>query len=212
MKKAVIFDLDGTLLDTLESIAFCGNSALTHFGFSAVDKSIYPQFIGNGAPVLIEKLYKYIGGDAEKFDEFFRYTSDIYSKFGSKNITPYDGIDTMLDALKENNIKCAVLSNKPHTITQQVCKSFFDNRFEFVYGHRPNTPKKPDPHMIYEILKELKCDSSECIYCGDSSVDVETAKNANITMLGAAWGFYGDTPFSTADAILYHPTDILKYI
>lgn len=212
MTKLVIFDLDGTLLNTLNSIAFFGNTALKNFGLPPVDAKVYPQFIGNGAPVLIEKLYKYVNADPEKFDEFFDMAINIYNEYGNKNIVPYDGIFEMLDNLSERNIKCAVLSNKPHNITTAVCKKFFDGKFECVYGHRPEIAKKPDPFMLNQIIHDMNVSTDECIYCGDSIVDVETAKNANVTVLGAAWGFYGDSQFSDADGILYNPLDILKYL
>ena len=212
MKKLVIFDLDGTLLNTLDSIAFCGNTALKHFGFSPVDTVVYPAFIGNGAPVLIEKLYKHVGGDPEKFDDFLKYTLSVYAEYGNKNITVFDGIYDMLDALKTRGIKCAVLSNKPHEITVDVCKKFFGEIFECVYGHRHDKPKKPDPTVIFDILDEVGLSKEECIYCGDSTVDVQTAKNAGVAIFGAAWGFYGKAPFETADAIAVTPMDLIKYI
>ncbi len=212
MIKLIVFDLDGTLLNTLNSIAFCGNTALEKFGLAPVNVSVYPQFIGNGAPVLIEKLYKYVKADPKKFDEFFKVAIDIYNKFGNENIVPYDNIYEMLDKLNQKGIKCAVLSNKPHNITTEVCKKFFDGKFECVFGHRPEVAKKPDPFMLNQIISDMGLTKDECIYCGDSTVDVATGKNANVTVLGAAWGFYGDTPFTDADGILYNPLDIIKYL
>lgn len=212
MTKLVVFDLDGTLLNTLQSIAVFGNTALEKFGLPTVDISVFPQFIGNGAPVLIEKLYKYVNGDPNNYDNFFKDAIEIYNTLGNKNIFPYDEIDIMLDGLKQRGIKCAVLSNKPHNITTEVCKKFFEGKFDCVFGHRPEIAKKPDPFMLNKIINDMGITSEKCIYCGDSTVDVETGKNANVTMLGAAWGFYGDTPFENADAILYKPTDIFDYI
>lgn len=212
MIKLAVFDLDGTLLNTLNSIAHFGNTALKKYGLPTVDVSEFPQFIGNGAPVLIEKLYKYVNGDPAKYDKFFKDALEIYNELGNKNIFPYDEIDTMLDGLKQKGIKCAVLSNKPHNITTEVCTKFFDGKFECVYGHRPDVAKKPDPYMLNKIISDMELSNHECIYCGDSTVDVETGKNANVTVFGAAWGFYGDKPFEKADKILYKPTDIFKYI
>lgn len=212
MKKVAIFDLDGTLLNTLESIAFCGNTALKKFGFPTVDVSVYSQFIGKGAPVLIDRLYRYVGGDPAGFDEFFSFTMGVYAEYGDKNITAYDGIDEMLERLRVKGVKCAVLTNKPHDIAVNVCNEFFAEKFDCVYGHRDGVAKKPDPTMIYGILNELGFDKAECVYCGDSDVDVLTAKNAGVTMLGAAWGFYGDAPFADADAVLPHPTELLNHV
>ncbi len=212
MTKLVVFDLDGTLLNTLQSIAFCGNTALKKFGLPMVEASVFPQFIGNGAPFLIEKLYKHVKADPKNFDEFFKVAIEIYNKHGNENIVPYDQIYEMLNALNQKNIKCAVLSNKPHNITTEVCKQFFDGKFEYVYGHRAEAPKKPDPFMLNKIINDMSITHDECIYCGDSIVDVKTGKNANVTVLGAAWGFYGDTQFDNADGILYSPMDILNFL
>ena len=212
MIKLAVFDLDGTLLNTLNSIAHFGNTALEKYGLPTVDISEFPQFIGNGAPVLIEKLYKFVNGDPEKYDEFFKDALEIYNELGNKNIFPYEEIDVMLDGLKQKGIKCAVLSNKPHNITTEVCKNFFDGKFECVYGHRPEIAKKPDPYMLNKIISDMGVNNNECIFCGDSTVDVETGKNANVSVFGAAWGFYGDKPFEKADKILYKPTDIFNYI
>ena len=148
----------------------------------------------------------------QRFDEFLKFTLSVYAEYGNKNITVFDGIYEMLDTLKNKGFKCAVLSNKPHEITVDVCKSFFGDMFEAVYGHRQDKPKKPDPTVIFDILDEVGLTKEECVYCGDSSVDVDTAKNAGITIFGAAWGFYGKEPFETADAILTSPMDIIKYI
>lgn len=212
MKKAAIFDLDGTLLNTLESIAFCGNTTLEHFNIETIPVSVYPQFIGKGAPWLIEQVYKYAKISNIAFEEFSEYYMQIYNKYGNSNITAYNHINEMLDKLKELGIKCAVLTNKPHNIAIEVCDNYFKGKFDFVYGHRQGIAKKPDPFMLFELMKELGVKADECVYCGDSDVDVITAKAANVTMLGASWGFYGKQPFENADAILDDPLELIKYI
>lgn len=212
MKSVAIFDLDGTLLNTLESISYCGNTILKHFSCEPLDSNTYVSFIGNGAPVLLKKLYDYVKVTSTDFDRFLEYGLSVYAKHGCENILPYNGIECMLKYLKAKGIKCAVLSNKPHNLTVEICKEHFPDTFELVYGHREDVPKKPDPYMIKHILNQLNCKEENCIYCGDSSVDVETAKNAGIMILGAAWGFYGKAPFENADAILEVPQDIFKYI
>lgn len=212
MKKAAIFDLDGTLLNTLKSIAFCGNTALEHFNIKTIPVEVYPQFIGKGAPWLMEQVYKYSDMKDVSFEEFCSYYMQVYNKYGNCNITPYNNIFKMLDELKALGIKCAVLTNKPHDIAINVCNEYFKDRFDFVYGHRQGVAKKPDPYMLIELIKELGVNAKDCVYCGDSDVDVITATSAGVTMLGAAWGFYGAEPFENADAILNDPLDLIKYI
>ena len=212
MKKAAIFDLDGTLLNTLESIAFCGNTALEHFNIDTIPVSVYPRFIGKGAPWLMEQVYKYANINTVSFEDFCSYYMQVYNKYGNSNITPYTNIFELLDKLKELGIKCAVLTNKPHNIAIEVCEHYFKDKFDFVYGHREGVAKKPDPFMLFELMKQLGVSADECVYCGDSEVDVITANKASVTMLGASWGFYGKEQFDNADAILDDPLDLIKYI
>lgn len=212
MKKAVLFDLDGTLLNTLESISYCGNIALAHFGLQAVDTKKFPEFIGRGANALIRDLFAYVNGSADIFDSFRSYYLDIYNKNGLYKTEPYDGICRLLTILKERKIKTAVLSNKPDFIVRNACDSFFDGMFDIIFGQRDGVPAKPDPFMPNKIMKDLGVTADECIYCGDSAVDVQTGLNANMCMLGAAWGFYGDSQFENATAVLYHPLEMEKYL
>ena len=194
MKKAVIFDLDGTLLDTLKSIAQCGNMTLEKFGLPAVAQDKYPQFVGHGVKPLIRKIFKYVHADPKIFEDFQREYLQIYNENGAYNISVYPGIYELLKELDKRKIKTAVLSNKPDVIVQNACNEFFPNMFDMVYGQRENVPAK------------------DCIYCGDSGVDIDTGKNAGALTLGAAWGFYADTQFAKADGILNSPLDLLLYI
>ena len=212
MKKAVIFDLDGTLLDTLGSIAHCCNTALREFSLAEIDKSVYPQFVGRGAKVLADSVFKYSGAPDEIYDAFIKRYFEIYEANGTKGVDPYDGVKELLSELKARGVRAAVLSNKPHVIARDVCSQFFGELTDPVYGQRDGVPTKPDPTAAFELMGELGVSAKECVYCGDSGVDVETGKNAGIFTVGAAWGFYGDKPFSRADAIAYKPEDILKYL
>ena len=212
MKKAVIFDLDGTLLNTLESIAYCGNLTLKHFRLQTVSTEKFPQFVGHGAEVLIKGIFEYVHADSKLFEDFRHFYLDTYNKNGLYNTAPYNGIPELLNTLHGRGIKTAVLSNKPHEIVKNACNVFFKNIFDAVYGQRDNVPAKPDPYMINKLINEFGIKQNECIYCGDSGVDIETGKNANVLTLGASWGFYGDTQFKNADGILKKPHDMMKYI
>lgn len=212
MKKAVIFDLDGTLLNTLKSIAQCANAALEKFGLPSVEQEIYPQFVGHGAQALIRGVFKFVHADSEIFNDFQREFLEIYNKNGADNISVYPGIFELLQELRKREIKTAVLSNKPHAIVKHACAEFFPNMFDVVYGQRDNIPAKPDPFMVRKILNELNVSVKDCIYCGDSGVDIDTGRNAGALTLGAAWGFYSDTQFAKADGILKFPQDMLGYI
>lgn len=212
MKKAAIFDLDGTLLNTLESIAYCGNLTLAHFSMDMVEVKKFPDFVGHGAEFLIKKLFEYKHGDPLIFTEFRKYYLEAYTKNGLYKTYPYDGILELIDKLRSSGIKTAVLSNKPHEIVKNACNTFFKNKFDAVFGQRDGIPPKPDPYMAIKILDSFGVQAEDCIYCGDSRVDIQTGKNAGITTFGASWGFYGDTQFENSDVILKKPCDMLKYI
>lgn len=212
MKKLAVFDLDGTLLNTLDSIAYCCNMALKDYGIQPLGTEVYPSFIGHGADALVKMLAEYVKLDTDKFPEFKAHYFEIYKKYGSYNVAPYKNIPELLKELKSCGIKTAVLSNKPQKISDDCCEIHFKSMLDTVCGQKDGVPVKPDTTQLFNILNKWNITPGECIYCGDSEVDVMTGKNAKILTLGAAWGFYGDKPFSNADAIIYDPAELLKYI
>lgn len=212
MKKIAIFDLDGTLLNTLNSIANCINTALCDYKIQKVDINVVPQFIGHGADNLIKKVSEYVNLDPKLFKEFREHYLAIYREKGSDNITPYKNIPELLNSLKQSGIKLAILSNKPDKIVKDCVEEYFPGIFDMVCGQKEGVPVKPDTTQLFSILNAFNLQAQDCIYCGDSLVDVETGKNAKALTLGAAWGFYGDKPFTNADGILYSPEEMLKYI
>ena len=212
MKKIAIFDLDGTLLNTLNSIAYCCNKALEDYNIDPLDISIYPNFIGHGADALVKGLADYVGITDDAFPEFKKHYLSIYNKNGSYNVAPYKNIPELLATLKDKGIKTAILSNKPQLITEQCCKIHFDGIFDEICGQKAGVPVKPDTTQLFAILNKFGFNTEDCIYCGDSDVDIMTGKNAKVLTLGAAWGFYGDKPFKDADGIIYDPLELLNYI
>ena len=181
------------------------------YGIEALDVPVYTQFIGRGADVLVELLYNYAGATCD-FESFKKDYMKIYRENGTENTAPYKNIPELLEKLKESQIKLAVLSNKPMPILLDCCDKYFNGVFDIVLGQQKDKPTKPDPTQLYEILEHLEVQPCDWIFCGDSGVDIETGHNAKMTAVGAAWGFYGDTPFEKADAIAYDPLDVLKYI
>ena len=185
---------------------------LKEYGIEPLDTSVYPAFIGHGADNLIKKLTDYVKLSPDKFCEFRDRYLKFYKENGSYGVAPYEGIPELLSALKEKGIKIGILSNKPEKIVRDCVKIYFGDVFDAVHGQVDGKPVKPDTTQFFEILDSFGLCADECIYCGDSDVDVATGKNAKVTTLGAGWGFYGDKPFADADATLYSPTDLLKYI
>lgn len=215
MIKAVIFDLDGTLLDTLEDLANACNYALKSSGFETYDIKDYTRFVGNGRYKLIERIvpdkYKQ---DKEIINNVLRLFDTYYGKHMVDMTKPYDGIIEMIEELKERNMKIAVVSNKPHEFAEDVVRRYFGDSFEITYGQRPNHPTKPDPKTVYEVMESLNIKEDECIYVGDSDVDVNTAKNAGVKSVGVAWGFRGEGELreAGADFIIKTPIELLKIV
>lgn len=177
MIKAVIFDLDGTLLDTLEDLANACNYALRSCGYKEHAVKDYVRFVGSGRYVLIQRILP--EADRENKDiinKVLAFFDEYYGEHMLDTTKPYDGISGMIDELKKNNIRLAVVSNKPDEFAGEVVKKYFDDKFEITYGQRPNHAVKPDPRTVYEVIDYLKVSKEECVYVGDSDVDMLTAK------------------------------------
>ncbi len=187
MKNLCIFDLDGTLLNTLDSIAYYVNDTMKHFGLPVIETEKIRTFVGNGAKNLISRSLRYNGSelDAEKVLSVYieKYNSDALYL-----VKPYDGIRELLSKLHENGVTLAVLSNKPHSSTSIMIDEIFGkDLFSVVRGPYNNEKVKPDPAVANEIAKGFE--KENCFFIGDSDVDIETGKNALMHTVGVTWGF-----------------------
>lgn len=216
MYKACIFDLDGTLSDTLESISYFANNALKKFGLSPIPTERYKILVGDGAKTLVRRMLQENGlTDEALFEKVFEYYSTTYNNDFLYLTKVYDGIYELLELLKADVIKIAVLSNKPHETTEKVINALFrENYFDACYGGREGIPLKPNPYALIGILKELGVTAEECLYIGDTGVDMQTGKNANITTVGVLWGFREEDELreNGADIIVKSPIEIYEYI
>ena len=190
MIHTVIFDLDGTLLDTLADLAEGTNYALRVNGFPERTIDEIRRFVGNGARKLIERAVP--DGQIEAALEKVRQDFDIYYKVHCKDHTgPYPGIMEMLQELVQQGYSLGVVSNKPDFAVQELIPEYFPGIFASVSGERQGVAKKPAPDLIWEAMKNLQADSSNAVYVGDSEVDLEAAANAGIPCISVAWGFKG---------------------
>lgn len=214
MIKGCIFDLDGTLLSTLPTIAYYGNITLEKFGFLALPVKNYKYYCGNGARVLVKRIMKDSGADDSLFDSMFDFYNKAYNSDTAYLTKPYDGIKDMLIFLKNSQIKTAVISNKPDFATKAAVNNFLPNMFDIVRGGTDDVPLKPNPSAIFEIMSDLGICSSECIYIGDTDVDMQTGKNAGIFTVGVLWGFRTSAELENngADMIVKIPHEISDYV
>lgn len=216
MYKLCIFDLDGTLTDTLESLTYSVNATLTELELPEITMEQCREFVGNGAKVLIEKALK-ASGDEELtlLDRGMEAYRRIFGKNCTYHVIPYEGILFMLDSLQDAGIHTAVLSNKPHQQTVDVVADVLgSNRFASINGQREGIARKPDPAGVYEVLDSLGVAKEECLYIGDSEVDMETAKRAGVTGVGVTWGFRSTDVLEKAgaDFIIDRPQELLSIV
>lgn len=188
MYSCVIFDLDGTLLDTLADLAAAGNHALDALGLPTHEAEAYKTFIGNGIPNLIRRMLPE-GSDDALQREALRLFSDYYAAHHSDRTKPYDGIPALLDTLHRQGVKTAVVSNKAHVFSVELIRRFFGERVGPVYGTGNDLPRKPDPTAVFRVMEELSVTKPETLYVGDSDVDMFTARNAGLDACGVLWGF-----------------------
>ena len=213
MKKTVIFDLDGTLLDSIEDIASSMNKVLESLQLPTHKIEDYKHFVGGGVDILVENALN--NQSKEIKDEVTkRFKIEYDGKLHSKTL-PYDGIYDLLDELKKLDINLAVLSNKPHEFTVSYVNHFFkDYDFKEVHGQKEDVPKKPDPKAAIDIVKCLDSSCENTYFIGDTKIDMQTAKSANMTAIGVLWGFRDEKELRDfgADFIVSNPLEILKII
>ncbi len=190
MIKYIVFDLDGTLLNTLTDLANSTNHALESLGLPTHPEESYKYFVGGGKRVLIEKsLGEHL--TAETYSQAEGLFAAHYGVHGEDCTCPYDGIVPMLEGLKARGIVSAVVSNKPHQFCQVLVPKYFGDLIAHSLGHVEGTPAKPDPQTTLRALELMGATPAETLYIGDSGVDMATAKNSGLTAVGILWGFRG---------------------
>ena len=214
--KASIFDLDGTLTNTLESMTYSVNLTLKEMGLSQITKDQCRMFVGNGARVLIEESLK-VSGDpkASRIEEGMKIYGRIFDQNCTYHVTLYEGIPEMLKALKDRGIHLAVLSNKPDRQTVKVVKEIFgDNIFDYAQGQKDGIRRKPEPDGVWYLMEQMQVSKEECLYIGDSEVDAATGKNAGLKTIGVLWGFRDRKTLETAgaDHLIERPEELLQFV
>lgn len=202
MYKACLFDLDGTLANTLASIAYCSNAALERVGLPPQGMDAYKQFAGDGYVVLLKRCLR-AAGDIElsKFGEMEAAYKEIFAKDCMYQVAPFQGITDLLEYLKKKGIKTAVLSNKPDGATREVVDQIFQKgSFDYVQGLHDGIKKKPDPEGALKIAQSFGLKPEECVYVGDTDTDMKTGNAAGMYTVGVTWGFRSEEELKTHNA------------
>ena len=201
MKKLVIFDLDGTLLNTISDLATATNQALEKLNYPVHPTQAYLRFVGNGINKLFERALPEAARTPENILRVRGLFVPYYDAHGTQLTKPYDGIPSVLEALQKQGLKLAVASNKYQAATTELVKYYFPQiAFSAVLGQREGLPTKPDPLFVEDILKQTRTAAGDALYVGDSDVDMQTARNAGVDACAVTWGFR-----TREELAAYHP-------
>lgn len=213
--QAVLFDLDGTLLDTLEDIGNAMNRVLETRGFPTHPIDVYRSFVGDGMVMLVTRALPKNKRDDETIHACLEVYRADYRRNWNIKTKPYDGVAALLDALTARGLKRAILSNKPHEFTQRCVTELLPNQsFDVVLGQRDGVPLKPDPTGALEIAHTLGIPPAAFLYLGDTPVDMQTAIAADMVPVGVIWGFRTaeELGSSGAQALIERPLEVLEFL
>ncbi|MBE6763583.1 MAG: HAD family hydrolase [Ruminococcaceae bacterium] len=206
MVKAILFDLDGTLADTLQALANNVNAVLAEAGLPVHPLEAYRRFVGNGAKLLMERAAGYHD------DILLARFLERYDRTCLEDTPPYDGTIETLDRLIGQGIRLAVVTNKPHAQAVKLTRHLFGDRFNVILGSQPGYPRKPHPEAVLLAMQTLGVTAQECVFVGDSDVDVQTAHAAGMPCIGCCYGFRGEEELKKAgaDALVYSFAELAK--
>ena len=215
MIKMAVFDLDGTLVNSLTDLALNVNKGLKAVGLPEQPVEKYKTFVGDGRAMMVRRAMGDFAVDEEKFNTIIEVFNREYQIHCNDNTSSYNGCDAMLGALSKCGIKTAVLSNKPDEFVDRILKKVYPHhRFAEAWGQKPEYKCKPDGESLHAMLALHGVAPEECVYVGDSNVDVYTAQNAGVKMAGVSWGFRGKTELAEAGApfVADNADELLRYI
>ncbi len=215
MIKACIFDMDGTVLDTITTITYYVNITLKKFGIREISEDECKIFVGNGAKILIERTIKSRGVSLDMLTEVLDSYNAAYDENPNYLTAPFEGICELLSELKSRNIKVGIVSNKPDFLTRPLAERFFGELVDLTFGGRDGIPLKPAPDAVISMLKDFGASAEECVYVGDTGVDMLTGKNVGARLtVGVLWGFRTKEELleNGADVIVEKPKEILDEV
>lgn len=213
MYKHVIFDLDGTLLNTIDDLADAGNHVCTLHSWPTHTVDAFKLMVGNGIPKLVERFAPQ-GTSQEMLDQAYQEFMDWYGVHKEDKTAPYAGMPEVAKALREAGVSIAVLSNKADVMAGPVVEHYYPGIFPVVQGALPGLPTKPDPTLLYKLMERLGATREDTLFVGDSNVDIRTAKNGGLTGCGVLWGFRSreELEAAGADVIVSTPQELQNLI
>ena len=211
--KGILFDLDGTLCNTLADLADATNTILARYGLPPKPEENFKQYVGNGAKMQLKRA---IGQEVPDL-QFETMLADYIAYYGQNYLNktaPYDGVKETVSRLYEQGITMAVVTNKPEPMAKKIVAELFGEQIPAVWGNNPNFPLKPDPAMTLYVMEQLGLKPETTLFVGDSGVDMQTAKNAGLTAVGVTWGFRGREELESAgaDALIDTPEQLLSML
>lgn len=211
--KAVVFDLDGTLIHTLPDLVAITNTTMEHFGFPCHSEEAIRDFIGNGVRALVDRAVPDDVSDDTR-EKALLYWRSLYSEMGHALSHPYDGVEEMLQELKKQGYKLGVLSNKFNAATQEVVPRFFPGVFDAIHGEGDGYPRKPQPEGLLQMLSDINVDPKNACYVGDAPTDMEAALAAGCKPYGVSWGYNSVECLTQAHAhtIIHQPRELLRLL
>ena len=211
--KAIIFDLDGTLLDTLQDLAQSVNYALAKFDLPQRSLDEIRNFVGNGIGKLIERSVP-AGSNKLTIEQVFSTFKAHYAIHSTDNTRCYDGINELLDELYSRDYKIAIASNKINSAVQELNSRFFEKYSICAIGECEKLKRKPSPDLLLHCMNQLQCAADEVLYVGDSEVDIETSRNAGVPIVAVSWGFRDVNFLKTLhpDFLIHHPSELLDIL
>lgn len=215
MIHTILFDLDGTLLNTIDDLTDAANWVCAQNGWPQHTVAEYKYMVGNGIPKLVERFSPAEARTPDRLAETLAQFTARYDAHKEDKTAPYPGIPELLKELKAAGIQTAVFSNKADALCGKIIEHYFGpGAFSAVRGSRPGVPTKPDPTGLWDLMRQLNADPATTLFVGDSDVDILTGHNAGLPAMGAVWGFRGagELTAAGAEALAFRPGDILDYI
>lgn len=215
MKKLIVFDLDGTLINSLEDLADSANHVLGQHGFPIHPVDAYRYFVGDGVRKLIERILPAEDRNEVQIEQCRQEFVEYYKIHMEDKTSVYEGITDLLKTLKARGLKIAVATNKVHVAVEPLMAKYFPGiHFDSLIGQREGIPVKPAPQIMFDILAQCGCEPSEALHVGDTATDMQLASNAGVESVGVLWGYRPLEELQEAGAkhIIQHPADLLEII